>query len=334
MNKLKKNKEIRSVLITGISGSGGSYLTDYIIENHKKVKISGLVRWHSTTSLRNLEKVIDKISIYECDLNDFSSTYKVLKQVKPDAIFHLASYANVRSSFDTPTTVLNNNIIGTSNLFESIRLLKIDPIIQMCSTSEVYGQVRPKDVPIEENLIMKPASPYAVSKTTQDLLARTYFINYGMKIIITRMFSYFNPRRTDLFASSFAKQIALIENGLQKKLHHGNLNSVRTMIDVRDAMHAYWISILYCKYGEAYNIGGTTSIKVGDVLKILISKSKTKISTFEDPKLFRPTDVTLQIPNINKFKKISGFKTKYSFEESVEHLLNFWRNEISNIRKI
>lgn len=332
MNKFKKNKQIKSVLITGISGSGGSYLTDYILENHKKVKISGLVRWHSTTSLSNLEKIINKISIYECDLNDFSSTFKVLKKVKPDAIFHLASYANVRSSFDTPTTVLNNNIIGTSNLFEAIRLLKINPIIQMCSTSEVYGQVSHKDVPIKENLIMKPASPYAVSKTTQDLLARTYFINYGMKIIITRMFSYFNPRRTDLFASSFAKQIALIENGLQNKLYHGNLNSVRTLIDVRDAMHAYWISILYCKYGEAYNIGGTTSIKVGDVLKILISKSRVKVKTEVDPKLFRPTDVTLQIPNINKFKKTTGFKPAYTFDDSIEHLLNFWRNQIKSKR--
>jgi nucleoside-diphosphate-sugar epimerase len=258
---------------------------------------------------------------------DFGSVLSILDKVRPDAIFHLAAFANVRASFQTPNTFLSNNILGTSNLFEAIRTARLDPIIQLCSTSEVYGQIDPKDVPINETAPLKPVSPYAVSKATQDLLGWSYFTSYQMRIIRTRMFTYLNPRRSDLFASSFARQVAWIERDLQKKLIHGNLESIRTMLDPRDAMRAYWLAILHCHPGEAYNIGGTTSVKVGDFLERLIALSDVPIPTRCDPKLLRPADVTLQIPCIDKFVEKTEWKPKYTFEESIINLLNFWRKK-------
>ncbi len=318
----------QKALITGITGSGGSYLAEYIVNNHSGVEVHGMSRWHSTSSGKNLEEIAEKIQVHECDLNDFSSVSRVLKKVNPDYIFHLASHANVRASFDIPLAVLQNNIMGTANLLEAIRLSEINPIIQLCSTSEVYGQVDPKNVPIKEDCHLNPASPYAVSKTTQDLLGGIYFKNYGMKIIRTRMFSYINPRRKDLFATSFAKQVARIEKGLQKELLHGNLDSTRTLIDVRDAMESYWIATEKGKFGEIYNIGGTTVIKVGEFLEVLKKMAKCDISSRVDPALLRPTDVTLQIPNTSKFERETGWKPKYSFEESVEFLLEHCRKRI------
>jgi GDP-D-mannose dehydratase len=258
---------------------------------------------------------------------DFGSVFSVLNKVRPDAVFHLAAHANVRASFITPNAVLSNNILGTSNLLEAIRQLKLDPIVQICSTSEVYGQVDPEDVPIKEDAPMRPASSYAVSKVAQDLLGRTYYVSYKMQVIRTRMFAYLNPRRTDLFATSFAKQVAWVEKGLQKEIVHGNLDSVRTLIDVRDAMRAYWDAILYCKAGEVYNIGGTTIMKVGEFLERLISLSKVPIRTRSDSNLFRPADVTLQIPCVDKFVKETGWQPTYSFDESINNLLAFWRCE-------
>ena len=324
---MKKIQELNSVLITGISGSGGSYLAEYIVNNHPEVKVHGISRWHSTTTNDNLGSVRDKVSVHEADLIDFGSTFSVLNEVRPDAIFHLAAHANVRASFITPGAVLSNNILGTSNLLEAIRIAKIDPIIQICSTSEVYGQVDPKDVPIKEDAPIRPASSYAVSKVAQDLLGRTYFVGYKMRVICTRMFAYLNPRRTDLFATSFARQVAWIERGLQKEIVHGNLDSVRTLIDVRDAMRAYWEAILHCRAGEVYNIGGMTSMKVGEFLERLISLSKVKIPTRCDSNLLRPADVTLQIPCVDKFKEETGWEPKYSFEESMNDLLAYWRRE-------
>lgn len=323
---MNKKNNIKKILITGISGSGGSYLAEYIVNNHPKVEVHGISRWHSTT-VDNLSKVYKSVCVHEADLMDMGSIIDVLQKVKPDAIFHLAAHANVRASFITPIAVLNNNIIGTANLFEAIRLGGNYPTVQLCSTSEVYGQVDPKYVPITEETPLRPASPYAVSKTAQDLLGWSYFVSYKMPIIRTRMFAYLNPRRADLFASAFAKQIAWIEKGLQDKLVHGNLDSVRTFVDVRDAMKAYWDAVVYCEAGEVYNIGGTTIMTVGEFLEKLISMAKVKIPTELDPTLLRPADVTLQIPSVEKFMKKTGWKPRYSFDESIIELLSYWREQ-------
>ena len=324
---MNETRTISRILITGIAGSGGSYLAEYIINNYPTVEVHGISRWHSTTSTDNLAGIRERVTVHEADLMDFSSVLAVLQEVKPDAIFHLAAYANVRASFITPNTVLSNNILGTSNLFEAVRLAKLDPIIQLCSTSEVYGQVEPKYVPITEDAPMRPASPYAVSKVAQDLLGWSYFASYKMQIIRTRMFTYLNPRRTDLFATAFAKQVAWIERGLQQELVHGNLDSVRTIIDVRDAMGAYWEAIVHCKPGEAYNIGGTTTMKVGEFLERLISLSTVPIPTRCNTNLLRPADVTLQIPCMDKFVRETNWQPKYTFEESLVDLLTYWRHE-------
>lgn len=320
------NRTFRKVLITGISGSGGSYLAEYIQKYYPRIEIHGLVRWHSTTTTNNL-KNLKKLQLYECDLTDTGSVFNVLAEVKPDAIFHLAAHANVRASFQTPLAVLNNNIAATVNLLEAIRLLKLSPVIQICSTSEVYGQVDPKNVPIKEDCPINPANPYAVSKVAQDLLGLVYFKSYGFKIIRTRMFTYINPRRADLFATAFARQVAKIEKGQQKELLHGNLNSVRTVIDVRDAMESYWLAMTKGRFGEAYNIGGKTTVTVGEFLEILKKLAKCPIPSRVDPKLLRPSDVTLQIPDTSKFKRETGWKPKYSFEESVKFLLDYCRGE-------
>lgn len=323
---MTKPRKIQTVLITGISGSGGSYLAEYIVNNHPEVQVHGISRWHSTT-VDNLKNIRSKITTHEADLTDMASIILVLQKVQPDAIFNLAAYANVLTSFMTPTAVMYNNVLGTNNLFEAIRILNIKPLIQHCSTSEVYGQVDPKNVPITEETPFRPTSPYAVSKTTQDLLAWSYFIGYKLPIIRTRMFTYLNPRRTDIFASAFARQVARIELGLQKELVHGNLDSIRTMIDVRDAMRAYWEALLYCEPGEVYNIGGTTTMKVGEFLDKLIALSTVPISTRLDPTLLRPADVTLQIPSVKKFIAATKWQPKYTFEESMRNLLAHWRKQ-------
>ncbi len=317
-------------LVTGITGSGGSYLAEHILDHCPGTQVHGISRWHSTSSNSNIESFKNRATFHSCDLNDLSSVYRVVKSVNPDVIFHIASHANVRDSFDNPLAVMENNIRGTANLFEAVKMNELSPVIQLCSTSEVYGQVEPHEVPIKESNAIRPSSPYAVSKVTQDLLGLTYFKSYGMRIIRTRMFAYLNPRRADLFATAFALQIAKIEAGLQETLFHGNLDSVRTFVDVRDAMSAYWLAALHGEPGEAYNIGGTTTMKVGDFLDLLKKHAKKSIPSEVDPKLLRPSDVTLQIPDISKFVAKTQWKPVYSFEDSVKMLLDHCRKKVSN----
>ena len=326
---------LKRILITGITGSGGSYLAEYILNNHQEVEVHGASRWHSTSSNTNIEAIIGRIHVHECDLNDFSSILKVLKKTEPDYIFHLASHANVRASWDVPLSVMQNNMMGTANLLESIHTIGLETRIQICSTSEVYGQVDPKNVPITEECPINPINPYAVSKLAQEQLGKVYAMRSDnpLKVVITRMFAYLNPRREDLFATSFALQVAKIEEGLQKELLHGNLDSTRTLIDVRDAMKSYWVATTNGRAGEVYNIGGEKVIKIGEFLDVLKGLAECEIPSRVDPNLLRPTDVTLQIPDTSKFRNETGWKPEYTFEESVQHLMDHCRKKIKSEKK-
>lgn len=242
----------------------------------------------------------------------------------------MASNADVKKSFLYPRDIILNNNNITLNLLEACRTLKLNSLIIVCSTSEVYGIVNKKDIPIQEKQIMRPVSPYSVSKCFQDLLSQVYYKAYGLNIIISRMFSYMNPRRVNLFQTSFANQIALIESNKKKILQHGNLQSVRTIIDIKDAMEAYWVLAKKGKVGEIYNIGGNKVISVSNFLKKLIKLSKVKIKTKLNKKLLRNVDVTLQIPCVNKFKKHTKWKPRVLFKDSVQELLDYRRVCIKN----
>ena len=192
----------------------------------------------------------------------------------------------------------------------------------MCSTSEVYGIVKKSETPIKESSKIKPVNPYSASKAFQDIVSQVYYSSFGLNIIITRAFSYTNARRTNLFQTAFAKQIIDIERGKKNILYHGNLKSIRCILDVNDIMEAYWLAAKKGIIGEIYNIGSTTPISVGQYLKELIKLSNTKIKCKQDPKLLRPVDVTLQIPSNRKFSNHTGWKAKIPFRSTIKKLLN------------
>ena len=321
---------VRKIFITGITGSGGSYLAEYILKNVENVVIIGTTRDHSIS--KNIDSTRNQIDLKFVDLNDSLSVYRLLDEIKPDIIFHIASMANVRKSFDVPHAVITNNINITLNLLECVRLLKnkdgYNPVIQICSTSEVYGKVSPENIPITEECPLNPINPYAVSKLTQDSLGHVYYLNYGLNIIRTRMFSYLNARRGDLFATAFAKQILDIKKGKRDVLEHGNLETVRTFLDVREAAESYWIATQKCKIGEVYNIGGNVGVQIGDFLQMLIDKMGIPVKTYQNPKLMRPSDISVQIPNMEKFTRDTGWKPTIPFDQSVDYFIEelnkFW----------
>jgi GDPmannose 4,6-dehydratase/GDP-4-dehydro-6-deoxy-D-mannose reductase len=317
------------VLITGITGMVGSHLAEYIVETHPNVEVHGMIRWRSP--LDHLTEIISKIQLHYADLRDLNSLITVLRDIKPDRIFHLAAQSYVTTSFTAPADTLHTNVIGMANLLDAIRNVGIMPRIHVCSSSEVYGQVQENEVPITENNVLRPASPYAVSKVGEDMLAYQYFLSYNLPIIRTRMFTHTGPRRGKVFAeSAFAYQIAKIEAGLQKNpVYVGNLDSIRTIADVRDAVKAYWLLLEKCTPGEVYNIGGVETLTVGEVLTILKSFAKVDIKHEVSPSLLRPSDVTLQIPDISKFQKETGWAPKIKVEKTLEDLLNYHRQQFS-----
>jgi GDPmannose 4,6-dehydratase/GDP-4-dehydro-6-deoxy-D-mannose reductase len=316
------------ILITGITGMVGSHLAEYVVREHPAVEVHGLVRWRSP--LDHLRGCRERLHLHEAELRDLHSLVRLLETVRPDWIFHLAAQSYVSASFRAPADTMHTNVIGTTNLLDAVRLTGLDPKIHICSSSEVYGQVTEDEVPIRETNEFRPASPYAVSKVGEDMVAQQYFLSYGVRTLRTRMFTHTGPRRGDVFAeSAFAKQIAEIEAGVTRQpMRVGNLDSVRTFADVRDAVRAYWLLLERCPAGEVYNIGGERTMTVGAMLDVLKGMARCPIAHEVDPALVRPSDVTLQIPDIGKFRAATGWRAEIPLEQTLRDLLAYHRGRV------
>ena len=326
----------KRVLITGITGMVGSHLADYLLDNTDS-EIYGMCRWRSP--LDNVEHLLERANknnrlyFINGDLNDYISLQNAVEECRPDYVYHLAAQSYPATSFSSPLQTIETNILGTERLLEALRQRKdINPVIHVCSSSEIFGRVPKEKLPIHEECSFHPASPYSISKIGTDLVGRFHAEAYGQKVVTTRMFTHTGPRRGDVFAeSSFAKQIALIEQDLiPPVVKTGNLDSLRTWSDVRDAVRAYHMLVTVNPIpGEYYNIGGTFSCTVRGMLDHLLS-----ISTRNDIKVeteqfrLRPLDADLQIPDTTKFELHTGWKPQIPFEKTMLDLLNYWRVRI------
>lgn len=332
-------------LITGITGMVGSHLADFLLAN-TDWDIIGVCRWRSP--MDNVQHLLERVNNKDrvffdyADLNDESSLITVISKVKPDYVFHLAAQSYPLTSFTAPIDTLNTNIIGTARLLEAIhfemgRDKSYNPVVHVCASSEVFGKIPADKKPetgIGEECPFHPASPYAISKVGTDLVGRYYAEAYGMTVMTTRMFTHTGPRRGDVFhESTFAKQIAMIEAGkILPVVKVGNLQSLRTYADVRDAVRAYYMLVTKNPIsGEYYNIGGSYTCEVGDTLNTLISYSamKDKIKVETDPERLRPIDADLQIPDCRKFKVHTGWEPEIPFDKTMHDLLDYWRARIN-----
>ena len=325
-------------LITGISGMVGSHLADYLIDN-TDWEIWGMARWRSPmdnlahhTDRINAE---DRIKLIYGDLRDTLSIFHVVQTVQPDYVFHLAAQSFPRTSFESPLDTLDTNIQGTNRLLEAIKQTCKEAIVHVCASSEVFGRVPREKLPIDEDCTFHPASPYAISKVGTDLVGRFYAEAYDMSVMSTRMFTHTGPRRGDVFAeSSFAKQIALIEaKMIPPVLKVGNLESLRTFADVRDAVRAYYMLVTENpQKGEYYNIGGTYTCTIREMLDKLLEMSTVQnIAVETDPDRLRPIDADLQVPNTEKFFAHTGWQPEITFETTMSDLLNYWRARVSQV---
>lgn len=323
-------------LITGITGMVGSHLADYILEN-SDWDIVGMTRWRSP--LDNIAHLVprinngDRVSLVNGDLRDSASIDSVVLQSRPDYVFHLAAQSFPQTSFTSPLDTLETNVQGTCRILESLLRHAPGAIIHVCSSSEIFGRVSPDKLPIDEECTFHPASPYAISKVGTDLIGRHYAEAYGMSVMTTRMFTHTGPRRGDVFAeSSFAKQIALAESGFRPPIVRvGNLQSLRTIADVRDAVRAYFLLLTANPIpGEYYNIGGKHSLSIGDLLKDLIALSPIAdlFSIEIDPARLRPIDADLQVPDTTKFQAHTGWEPEIPYEDTILALLNYWRQRV------
>jgi GDP-4-dehydro-6-deoxy-D-mannose reductase len=333
----------KKILITGITGQVGSQLADYVLEN-TDFQIIGMMRWqepmdnlyHLTNRINNK----DRLTLYYADLNDYAAISRMFRDIKPEYISHLAAQSYPKTSFNIPIETLQTNIIGTANLLENIRQLKevegYDPVVHICSSSEVYGKAK-EGVPLAEDTAFHGASPYSISKIGTDYLGQFYGQAYGIRTFVTRMGTHSGPRRSDVFfESTVAKQIALIEAGLQEPfIKVGNLSSTRTFQDARDAVHAYFLLLKESERGniepgDYFNIAGEEVFKLPEVIDLLLSmSSRNDIKVVTDEDRLRPIDADYQMFDNTKIKSAIEWAPKIPAKQMFNDLLNHWRNEIS-----
>ena len=324
---MPKHKTKTKSLITGISGFAGSHLAELLLkEGHE---VYGILRWRSRSE--HIEHLTNNLQLIEADLLDLKSLQDVMISVRPDYIFHLAAQSFVPASWTSPAVTMETNVVGSCNLFESVRAAQIDPVIQIACSSEEYGEVHPNEVPIEETNPLRPLSPYGVSKLAMDYMGYQYFKSYGLKIVRTRGFNHEGPRRGDVFVTStFAKQIALIEAHKQEPIIYvGNLTASRDYTDVRDMVRGYMLAAQKGKPGEVYNICSGKVWVIQDVLDHLLSLSTVKkIKVQQDPKRMRPSDVQILLGSNKKFVKQTHWEPQIDFRQTLSDTLNYWRERV------
>lgn len=323
------------ILITGITGFVGSHMADLQLEN-SDIEIYGFKRWN-ISRLRNIRHLLnnERVHLYDCDITDPIGVREALKEIKPKKIFHFAAESFVSPSWIHPSHYMDVNFKGTVNILDAIKELGLNCRIHLAGSGEEYGEIYENEIPINENTVLRPVNPYAVSKVAQDLIGFVYFKSYGVPVIRTRAFNHEGPRRDNVFGIPwYAYQVAKIEAGLQEPvIKVGHTEDKRNFTHIRDMVEAYNLAIEKCDPGELYVIGSDEEDHVfsfQNALNKLISisdiKEKNSIQITQDSKFIRPTAVPRLIGDTKKFRSLTGWRPKINFDQIIMDTLNYWRD--------
>ncbi|MBI2028318.1 MAG: GDP-mannose 4,6-dehydratase [Candidatus Levybacteria bacterium] len=319
---------MNKVLITGVTGFAGSYLAEYLA-NLKEYEVFGTYLLEE--SKINIDKVRDRIKLIKIDLSSENSVFDLIKKIRPTLIFHLAALTSPADSFKNPVKTMTDNIALQINILEAVKKYNLlNTKILIVSSADVYGLVKKKDLPMDEDTKLAPTSPYSVSKVAQDFLGFTYYLSYNLKIVRVRPFNHIGPRQSPNFVvASFAKQIAEIEKRKRSNvLRVGNLEAKRDFTNVKDIVRAYVLAIDRGEIGEVYNIGSGRSYKISDILDRLISMSTSKIKIEKEDSLIRPSDNPELLCDCRKFERLTNWRPEFSIDETLKDTLDYWRNII------
>lgn len=314
------------VLVTGIAGFAGSFLAEHIL-HEDGVELHGVVHRHD----RRIQHLAGRLVLHRGDLRNALWVSELVQAVQPDITLHLAAWSDVGGSWQQPWTTYELNIQCQLNLLEGLRRWQPGCRTLIVSSNEVYGLVRPADLPIHEETPLRPNSPYGVSKIAQDMMGLQYWHSHRLPVIRARSFNHLGPGQSDDFAASaFARQIAEIEAGRREPVVHvGNLSAERDFTDVRDVARAYWLLATRGTAGECYNVGSGTPRPIRWLLETLLGLSQAPVRVELDPERLRPSDVPCSYCDNRKLIAATGWQPAVSLGQTLLDLLNSWREQVT-----
>jgi len=311
-----------TILITGAGGMMGSHLAEVLLDEQVEVLATYL---HPTI---NMQTVDPKVQFTELDVCDRDAVRALIAEHRPKEIYHLAAQSLPTVSWTDPWRTVRVNIEGTINVFEAIKDVRIndpayDPMtVIACSSAEYGASLTPDRVPIKEDAPLLPLHPYGVSKVGQDLLGHQYFYNHGLRCIRARIFNCTGPRKRNDVASDFAQGIvhALNEGG---SLRHGNLETRRAIIDVRDMVSALVALARQGRPGEAYIICADRAYEISEILDLFFDTVGRPVPTEVDPALLRPSDEPVIFGDTSKIRQDTDWRPVYQLRQTLTDMIKF-----------
>ncbi len=311
-----------SVLITGINGFAGSHLAEYLLG--AGADVCGTVLSKEATG--SISPYADRVRLYEADIRDENSLQEMIEKERPQEIYHLAGISFVKDAWDDPMNAYEVNFTGTFKLYDAVARSGISARVLFVSSSEVYGKVEKKRLPLTEEHPLRPVNPYAVSKAAAELLGYQFSYSGNIDVISARAFNHIGPGQGSMFVcSSFARQVAEIEAGMREPvIRVGNLDIYRDFTDVRDIVHAYQIIMKQGKPLDVYNVCSGEAVSIRSVLERLIAISKVKVDVVIDESRLRPVDIEILQGDNSKVSAL-GWKKEITLHKSLEDIINYWR---------
>lgn len=254
---------------------------------------NGFVGGHLLELLSQRGDEVTAVSREDIDICDPDAVAELVAKTAPERIVHLAAQASVAESFREPLRTFEINVLGTVSLLEAVRTYAPDARVLVASSADTYGKVEPSELPVSEDALQRPVSPYAASKVAQEAVAFQIARAYGTYVVCTRSFNAIGPRQSTAFAlPSFAAQIAAsVVAGTHARIRVGNLEVERDFVDVRDVVRAQVMLLDGEAGGRAYNICSGVPVRLRDALDRLIVESGVEVSVEIDQALFRPADL-------------------------------------------
>jgi GDP-4-dehydro-6-deoxy-D-mannose reductase len=292
------------------------------------VRVHGVVRPGGDT--HNIAPILSQIELHTVDLAERDGVLALIEDVRPDRVFHLAAQASVARSWDDPGATLSNNVVAQANLLQALIDLEQRPRVLVVGSADVYGRVRPEDVPVGEEAPLRPVNPYAVSKIAQEYLGYQYYLSHDLHVVRVRPFNHIGPRQnTGFVVPDFSRQIALIEAGQQApELRVGNLSAQRDFTDVRDMVAAYHLALEHGRAGEVYNLGSGRPVPIREILDRLLAQSRATVRVEIDPSRMRPSDVPVIVADCQRFERDTGWHPACDIDETLRDVLADWRERV------
>jgi GDP-4-dehydro-6-deoxy-D-mannose reductase len=310
-------------LITGGGGFAGSHLGSYLAGLGMEV-----------TLLDRRLRPRPGMRVVRADLRDAAQCENILREVRPQRIYHLAAVSSNVAAMDDPQSAYSVNFTGTLNLLSAWRRVEMDCRLLLVSTSEVHGASPERDMPLHENAALSPSTPYAASKAASEMAALQFFLTWGLPIVVVRPFSHTGPGQTDRFVcSSFARQLAEIAAAPSKRratISVGNLNLRRDFSDVRDIVRGYHLLLEKGQPGQPYFLCSGRAVSLAAILQTLRECFPTQVDVLVDPKRLRSNETPAIWGDYSKAQQATGWSPTIPLETTLQELAQYWASEIKN----